>query len=64
MSELKVAVAQWPDGLRPGGSTWKSIAAEVAAQAPDVLVTNEMPFGRWLAEAGRYDPELIPAGLK
>lgn len=61
MSELKVAVAQWPDGLRPGDSTWKSIAAEVTAQAPDVLVTNEMPFGHWLAEAERYDPELAQA---
>jgi N-carbamoylputrescine amidase len=63
MSELKVAVAQWPDGLRPGDMTWKKIAAEVAAQAPDVLVTNEMPFGHWLAEAESYDPDLAQASV-
>lgn len=63
MPELKVAVAQWPEGLRPGDTTWNSIAAEVAAQAPDILVTNEMPFGPWLAETDRYDPALAQASV-
>jgi N-carbamoylputrescine amidase len=46
-----------PDGLEPGGAAWERIADTVRAAAPDVLVTNEMPFGPWLAEDERYDAD-------
>ncbi|HBL65734.1 MAG TPA: carbon-nitrogen hydrolase family protein, partial [Achromobacter sp.] len=31
------------------------MADRVAELAPDLLVTNEMPFGPWLAASAAYD---------
>lgn len=52
---LKVACVEWPEGLLPASETFARIAADVAKAAPDVLVTNEMPFGDWLADGPVFD---------
>jgi N-carbamoylputrescine amidase len=54
---MRVGFVQWPDGLMPRTDTWSNLAAEVARSAPDVLITNEMPFGPWLAASPNYNPE-------
>jgi N-carbamoylputrescine amidase len=51
----RVAFVEWPDGLEPASDEWRSIGAEVQSASPDVLVTNEMPFGSWLPVTARYD---------
>lgn len=56
MTTLRIAFAQWPEGLFPGDEKWVAIAKAVAQERPDLLITNEMPFGPWLAESDRYDP--------
>lgn len=45
-----------PVDLMPEGATWEGIAERIAELAPDFLVTNEMPFGPWLAASSAYDP--------
>ncbi|MBB5711856.1 carbon-nitrogen hydrolase family protein [Sphingomonas xinjiangensis] len=45
----RVAVVQWPDRLAVGDHSWITIRAAVTAAQPDILVTNELPFGSWLA---------------
>lgn len=44
----KVAVVEWQDGLVPGTKAWSLISERVNDLRPDILVTNEMPFGQWL----------------
>jgi len=54
---MLVGFVQWPDGLIPKSETWSALAADVASSAPDLLVTNEMPFGAWLAAYPSFDVE-------
>jgi N-carbamoylputrescine amidase len=51
----RVAFVQWPEGLAPGSDLWAALAEQVVASAPDVLITNELPFGTWLASSGVFD---------
>jgi N-carbamoylputrescine amidase len=54
---MRLGFVQWPDGLIPNSETWSVLAADVASAAPDVLITNEMPFGPWLAASPCYEYE-------
>ena len=53
----KVAIVEWRDGLLPEGTEWDRIKRQVGEVGPDILVTNEMPFGHWLAKAKDFDRE-------
>lgn len=46
-----------PVDLMPEGATWEGMAERIEELAPDLLVTNEMPFGPWLAASPVYDAE-------
>jgi N-carbamoylputrescine amidase len=52
---MRVGFVQWPDGLIPDTDIWSAVAAEVTRSAPEVLITNEMPFGPWLAASPNFD---------
>ena len=52
---MRVAVVEWPEGLDPDGDSWLRISGEIADAAPDLLITNELPFGRWIAAAKSFD---------
>ena len=54
---MRVGFVQWPDGLIPGTDIWAAVAADVTRSAPEVLITNEMPFGPWLAVSPNFDAE-------
>jgi N-carbamoylputrescine amidase len=55
---MRVGFVQWPDGLIPQKSyIWSSLAADVARARPEVLITNEMPFGPWLAAVPNFGTE-------
>jgi N-carbamoylputrescine amidase len=47
---LRIAFAEWPDGLSTDSPEWSTLKEQVTAARPDILVTNELPFGPWLAE--------------
>lgn len=51
------AFLEWPDGLEPTGASWTAVSRLIAVARPDLLVTNEMPFGTWWASAGRFDAD-------
>jgi N-carbamoylputrescine amidase len=55
---VRLGFVQWPEGLTAKSPAWDSIAASVAKAAPDILVTNEMPFGAWIARLSTYDRKL------
>jgi N-carbamoylputrescine amidase len=52
---MKISFVQWPTQLHAGDQAWQSVATQVQQAKPDVLVTNEMPFGSWLASAQQWD---------
>jgi N-carbamoylputrescine amidase len=52
---MRVGFVQWPDGLIPDTYIWSAVAADVARCAPEILITNEMPFGPWLAASPTLD---------
>jgi N-carbamoylputrescine amidase len=54
---MRVGFVQWPDGLMPDTDLWSAVAADVTRSAPDVLITNEMPFGQWLAASPSFDAD-------
>jgi N-carbamoylputrescine amidase len=57
MEQVKIAYVQWPDGLATEGRLWEGIRRNVDAARADILVTNEMPFGKWLPERAEYDED-------
>ena len=48
---LRIAFVEWPEGLTVNDARWQSLRDSVLAVRPDLLLTNELPFGPWLAEA-------------
>jgi N-carbamoylputrescine amidase len=58
MNTINVGFVQWPENLQANSAEWQRIAAAVLASRPDVLVTNEMPFGPWIAIAPGFDKAL------
>jgi N-carbamoylputrescine amidase len=48
---LKIAFVEWPEDLSIAAAPqWAELTDSVTASHPDILVTNELPFGPWLAE--------------
>jgi N-carbamoylputrescine amidase len=63
MSTIKVGFVQWPENLRAGSVEWQRVADAVLASRPDVLITNEMPFGPWIAIAPDFDKGLAEKSI-
>lgn len=51
---LRIAFVEWPDNLSTNHPRWRELKEAVAAARPDILVTNEMPFGPWIAEGAVF----------
>jgi N-carbamoylputrescine amidase len=49
VARLRVGFVEWPEGLTGDDACWGAIEAGLAEAGPDILVTNELPFGPWLA---------------
>jgi len=60
---MRVSFVEWPDGLRPGRSEWARIAKQVVDASSDVLITNELPFGPWIASDSVFDHDTAAASL-
>ena len=39
----------------PNSHAWQALSAQIAGQQTDILVTNEMPFGAWLAANKKFE---------
>lgn len=58
MTKVRVAVMEADPELTAGSPAWTAIAGSVSRLQPDLLVLNELPFGRWLASSDRFDERL------
>lgn len=54
---LHVAFVEWPEGLSTDDPQWVALRESVSAASPDILVTNELPFGSWIAESADFSED-------
>jgi N-carbamoylputrescine amidase len=51
---LRIAFVEWPESLSATDPRWQNLKDSVTAARPDILLTNELPFGPWLADAAVF----------
>jgi N-carbamoylputrescine amidase len=51
---LRIAFVEGPESLRTSGAEWDELRDSVIAARPDILITNELPFGPWIAEGAAF----------
>jgi N-carbamoylputrescine amidase len=51
VTPLRITFVEWPEGLSTNDAPWVKLRESVSAARPEILVTNELPFGPWVAEA-------------
>lgn len=61
---MRIACVEWPEGLLPEGTAFERITAEIARAQPDILITNELPFGDWLAGQPDFDRAQAQASVE
>jgi N-carbamoylputrescine amidase len=54
---LKVAFVEWPEALSTDDPRWSAVKESVTVARPDILVTNELPFGPWIAESAVFSED-------
>lgn len=54
---LKIAFVEWPEDLSTEDPRWVRLRDSVTAASPDLLVTNELPFGSWLADGAVFSED-------
>ncbi len=54
---LRVAFVEWPEAFSPDHPQWNRLKESLAATRPDLLVTNELPFGPWLADRTAFSED-------
>jgi N-carbamoylputrescine amidase len=47
-----------PTGLKPESTIWDGIQEIINQASPDLLITNEMPFGEWCPARNAFDQSL------
>jgi N-carbamoylputrescine amidase len=60
---MRVGFVEWPDGLLPDSVEWRRVAVEVAHARLQILVTNELPFGDWVAREPIFDRKAAQASV-
>ena len=51
---VRVAFVEWPEDLSTDDPQWNELKQSVATAHPDLLITNELPFGPWIAEGAEF----------
>ncbi len=60
---MRVGYVQWPEGLVASGPAWNRLTDLVKAASPDLLLTNELPFGPWIASLPEYMPGIADISI-
>jgi N-carbamoylputrescine amidase len=64
VTPLRVAFVEWREALSTEAVQWRDLKDEVIAARPDILVSNELPFGDWLAEGAVFSEEAAHRSLR
>jgi len=54
---LRIAFVEWPEGLSTDHPDWGQLENSIRDARPDILITNELPFGEWIAEESVFSEE-------
>jgi len=57
VTTLRVAYVEWPENLSTDHPQWNDLKSRITAARPDILITNELPFGPWIAESAAFSEE-------
>jgi len=57
VTPLRITFVEWPEGLSTCDARWSVVKDSVTAASPDILITNELPFGPWIAESPRFSED-------
>jgi len=60
---MRVGFVEWPGGLLPDSAEWRRVVIEVAHARLPILVTNELPFGYWVAREPIFDRKAAQASV-
>ncbi|HWE45249.1 MAG TPA: carbon-nitrogen hydrolase family protein [Caulobacteraceae bacterium] len=60
---MRVGVVEWPEDLSPKNARWGRLCDEIVDARLDLLVTNELPFGAWLAAGDTFDLQAAKASV-
>jgi len=61
---VRIAFVEWPEGLTTDHPQWSELKSSVSGARPDILVTNELPFGPWIAENEIFSEEAAKASIR
>jgi N-carbamoylputrescine amidase len=61
---LRIAFVEWPEGLSTGDDQWAALKDSVTAAHPDILITNELPFGAWLSDSEVFSEDEAHVSLR
>ena len=61
---MRIAFVEWPEALSTTGAQWDELKDSVNAARPDLLITNELPFGPWLADSAVFSDEEAHLSLR
>jgi N-carbamoylputrescine amidase len=57
VTPLRISFVEWPEALSTTDAQWSQLKDSVAAARPEILVTNELPFGPWLADRAVFSED-------
>jgi N-carbamoylputrescine amidase len=61
---MRVAFVEWPDALSTTDAQWDQLKDSVNAARADLLITNELPFGPWLADSAVFSEDEAHLSLR
>lgn len=64
VTTLRTAFVEWPEDVSTEGARWRALKDSVTAAHPDILLTNELPFGPWLADGAAFSEDEARLSLR
>ena len=61
---MRVAFVEWPEALSTTDAQWDQLKDSVNAVRADLLITNELPFGHWLADSAVFSEDEAHLSLR
>jgi len=61
---MRIAFVEWPDALSTTGAQWDELKDSVKAARAGLLITNELPFGPWLADSAVFSEDEAHLSLR
>lgn len=61
---MRIAFVEWPEALSTTDAQWGMLKDSIKAVRPDILITNELPFGPWLADSAVFSEDEAHLSLR